>query len=64
MAKIDEIELLKLQNIDLRLELLNREKRTMTQALIAKYGKPGQESIQLSADGTIIEPLSSVPESA
>jgi hypothetical protein len=71
--RLDELELLRLQNINLRLDALvqahtalAKDRDAMVRELQAKYGKPG-ENFQIGSDGTILRPpspLQSVPESA
>ncbi len=51
--KLTEVELLKLQNVNLRLELVTRERDALTKEFILKYGEPGDKGIQVEPDGTV-----------
>jgi hypothetical protein len=53
MDKLEEIDLLRVQNLSLREDALRRERDDLTRALIAKYGQPGDTGISWGPDGTI-----------
>ncbi len=64
MAKIDELDHLKLQNLVLREQLLKQESAALNKDLLAKYGQPGETGLRIAPDGTIMRPapLESVPD--
>ncbi len=67
-TKLDEIETLKLQNVGLKLAIITKERETLGQALLLKYGAEG-ERLTITEGGDIVReatptPLVSVPEGA
>ncbi len=62
-TKVDRVELLELQNVNLRAQLIEQERQAAVKALQAKYG----EFVSIDGEGTIHRaptPLTSVPEGA
>ncbi len=53
MAKLDEIDILKLQNITLRIDNATKERDLLVRDLLTKHGVPGT-SLRIANDGTII----------
>lgn len=54
-TKLEEVELLKLQNATLRLAIVTKEREDLARALFAKYGSPG-EQLSFNDDGSIVRP--------
>lgn len=64
--KIDEIELLRLEKANLQIVVATQARDAIGAALLAKYGQPGETSLNVAPDGTIVRavPLASVPSEA
>jgi hypothetical protein len=54
MDKLEEIDLLRWQNATMAVELAAARRESMGTALLAKYGKPGETTLSIAADGTIV----------
>jgi hypothetical protein len=52
--KLEEVDFLRSQLLDLRLELARRERETWGKDMVAKYGLPGETKLTILADGTIV----------
>ena len=66
MSKLDETEMLKLQLANQAIDLANARRDTLGAQLLAKYGEPGETTLNLGADGTVLRApkLESVPAPA
>lgn len=52
-TKLDEVDRLKLQNIALRMQLLEKEREILGADLLRRYGAPGDDTLRVNNDGTI-----------
>jgi hypothetical protein len=63
-AVLEEVDVLKLQNIQLRQQLLNQEFQTLSTTIIAAY-QGDDETISIGPDGrSIVRTKNSVPKDA
>jgi hypothetical protein len=62
-TKLSETEILHLQNIGLRRQLLEKEYSTALDAISRKYGNEG-EQLQIAADGALVRSIQPAPPPA
>lgn len=53
-TKLDQVDQLTLQNLNLRSSLLEQERKMLGAELLRKYGRPGETSLSIASDGTIV----------
>lgn len=54
---VEPIDLLRMQNLGLRFEVLNMEREKFGLEMVHKYGAHGTETLTVNADGTIVRPV-------